>query len=73
MFSDYTLMASGHDPRPSKVERFRNRFLHKLRFFYERYGDLMCTGCGRCLASCPVHLDISYVVNSIREAETDAN
>lgn len=71
MFSDYTLMAGGHDPRPTKMERFRNRFLHKLWYYQERHGEFLCTGCGRCLAKCPVHLDISYVVGKVKEVATD--
>lgn len=73
MFSDYTLMAGGHDPRPAKLERFRNRFLHKLSYFAERYGAYLCTGCGRCLAKCPVNIDISYVVKKIREADANVS
>ncbi len=72
MFSDYTLMAGGHDPRPTKRERFRNRFLHKLAYFMERYGEFLCTGCGRCLAKCPANIDISYVVKKVKEAEINA-
>jgi ferredoxin len=71
MFSDYTLMAGGHDPRPTKLERFRNRFLHKLAYFPERYGEYLCSGCGRCLAKCPVNIDISYVVKKLKEAAAD--
>ncbi|MDO9534764.1 MAG: 4Fe-4S dicluster domain-containing protein [Bacillota bacterium] len=71
MFSDYTMMAGGHNPRPTKRERFRNRFLHKLSYYRERYGELLCTGCGRCLAKCPVHLDITYVAEKIKEAKAD--
>ncbi|MCL1975110.1 MAG: 4Fe-4S dicluster domain-containing protein, partial [Firmicutes bacterium] len=32
MFSEYTRMAGGHNPRPSTKERLRNRYLHKLSF-----------------------------------------
>lgn len=71
MFSDYTLMAGGHNPRPTKMERFRNRFLHKIWYFKERYGEFLCTGCGRCLAKCPVHLDISYVIGKVKEVVAD--
>ncbi|MCL1905930.1 MAG: 4Fe-4S dicluster domain-containing protein, partial [Clostridiales bacterium] len=48
MFSEYTRMAGGHNPRPSVKERLRNRYLHKLSFFAERYGENLCVGCGRC-------------------------
>ncbi|NLW06553.1 MAG: sulfite reductase [Clostridia bacterium] len=67
MFSEYTRMAGGHQPRPSKKERLRNRFLHKLQYFPERYGKFACVGCGRCLDRCPVSMDITRVVREVKE------
>lgn len=67
MFSDYARMAGGHDPRPSKNERIRNRFLHKLEYFNERYGKNLCVGCGRCLTKCPVHVDITLFIDKVKE------
>jgi len=69
MFSEYTRMAGGHNPRPSKKERVRNRFLHKLQYFPERYGELLCTGCGRCVSKCPVNMDITNIIKQVREVE----
>ena len=69
MFSDYTRMAGGHNPRPTKKERLRNRYLHKLCYFNERYGKTLCVGCGRCIAKCPAHLDISEVIEKLGEVE----
>ena len=65
---EYTAMAGGHQPRPGKKERVRNRFLHKLRYFPERYNMLLCTGCGRCVVKCPVNLDITDVISKIKKA-----
>jgi sulfhydrogenase subunit beta (sulfur reductase) len=65
-------MAGGHDVRPSKVERIRNRYLHKLQFFHERYGMFLCTGCGRCLRECPVGLNIADFINQLEEVTVDA-
>ena len=62
MFSDYSRMAGGHNPRPTKKERLRNRYLHKLSYFEERYGRMLCVGCGRCIAKCPAGLDIASVI-----------
>jgi len=62
MFSDYSRMAGGHNPRPTKKERLRNRYMHKLSYFDERYGRTLCVGCGRCLAKCPAGLDIVSVI-----------
>jgi ferredoxin len=69
MFSEYTRMAGGHNPRPTAKERLRNRYLHKLSYFAERYGQNLCVGCGRCLEKCPAGLDICKVVEMIGEAE----
>ena len=69
MFSDYTLMAGNHNPRPSKKARLRNRFMHKLSFYNERYGFSMCSGCGRCVEMCPVGIDISRVIEDVLEVE----
>ena len=65
MFSQYTAMAGGHNPRPQKKERVRNRFMHKLNYFEERYGKTLCVGCGRCVEKCPVALDITRLIDEI--------
>jgi len=67
MFSEYTRMAGGHNPRPTKKERVRNRYLHKLQYFYERYGKELCVGCGRCLLKCPVNMDITLFIDKVKE------
>ncbi|MDI3542955.1 MAG: hypothetical protein PWP57_558 [Candidatus Atribacteria bacterium] len=72
MYSEYTMMAGGHNPRPTTKEKFRNRFLHKLEFFYERYGRSLCTGCGRCIAACPNGISIARVIEELKEADPDA-
>ena len=65
MFSEYTAMAGGHNPRPEKLERVRKRFMHKLNFFERRYGMSLCVGCGRCVEKCPVALDITRLIDEI--------
>lgn len=68
MFSGYTAMAGGFNPRPEKKDRVRQRFMHKLCYFPQRYGKYLCTGCGRCLAKCPVGLEITQVTELVKEA-----
>jgi sulfhydrogenase subunit beta (sulfur reductase) len=68
MFGLFTQHASGHNPRPGKKERLRQRFMHKLRYFPERHGgDVSCVGCGRCVLYCPVNIDIREIANQMTE------
>lgn len=67
----FTLETSGHNPRPSKADRMRNRVSHKFSFYPERYdGHFSCVGCGRCVVSCPVSLDIRHMVKAAVEGAT---
>ena len=73
MFSEYTEMAGGHNPRPEKKDRVRNRFMHKLNYFEDRYGKMLCVGCGRCVEKCPVSLDITVLIDTVNAlAEKEA-
>ncbi len=67
----FTLETSGHNPRPSKADRMRNRVSHKFSFYPERYdGFFSCVGCGRCVVSCPVSLDIRHMVKAAVEGSS---
>jgi ferredoxin len=58
----YTIHGSGHNPRPTKTERVRQRFMHKLKYIPMRQGGACgCIGCGRCVQYCPVNIDIRAV------------
>jgi sulfhydrogenase subunit beta (sulfur reductase) len=62
MFSLFTLHGSGHNPRSQKMQRVRQRFMHKLKYFPDKYHKGMaCVGCGRCVRQCPVNIDIRQV------------
>jgi Fe-S oxidoreductase len=64
----FTMETSGHNPRPTKANRMRNRVSHKFSFYPERYdGFFSCVGCGRCVVSCPVSLDIRHMVKAAVE------
>ncbi len=65
MSPDFTLEGSGHNPRPTKAHRLRNRMGHKFSYYPDLHGGLIaCCGCGRCIKSCPVSLDIRAVVQA---------
>jgi ferredoxin len=64
-FPDFTLHATGHQPRPHPWERYRNRFLCKFKIYEDTFETPGCTGCGRCVRDCPVHVDItSYAMQA---------
>jgi len=71
MFPLFTLHGSGHNPRPTGKERFRQRIMHKFKYFVDNYGTIACVGCGRCIVNCPVNLDIRQVIEQIRQAGGD--
>ncbi len=62
MFKEYTLEASGHNPRPTGAERWRQRLMHKFLYYPLLYNDIGCTGCGRCIDKCPSKIDIREVM-----------
>ena len=62
MYPLFSLHGSGHNPRGTRTMRVRQRFMHKLKYFLDKYDDgIMCVGCGRCVRSCPVNIDIRKV------------
>lgn len=69
-FPDFTMHSSGHNPRPDKASRLRQRIMHKFQYFVERYKSYQCTGCGRCISRCPVGIDIIDVLDKVRDHET---
>ena len=65
MYSEFTRMAHGNN-RLSQKERFRQRFMHKLVYYPENNDGLFsCVGCGRCLAKCPISMNIVKVMKTI--------
>ena len=67
MYSDFTMMASG-TPRPTQLERYRQRFMHKLVYFPAKNdGMYSCVGCGRCIRKCPMHLNVVKVIKALGE------
>lgn len=68
MFCEYTLHASGHNPRPTRKERTRNRISHKYSYYPKRFDVIACVGCGRCINLCPVNIDILEILEQVVEA-----
>ena len=67
MYSDFTMMAHGNN-RNSQMQRFRQRFMHKLAYYpANNEGMFSCVGCGRCVDKCPAHLNIVKVIKAFEK------
>lgn len=67
-FTMFTMHASGHNPRATQAHRQRQRILHKLSIYPEKFGEILCTGCGNCTRNCPVSLGVLNAVLQIAGA-----
>jgi ferredoxin len=55
---DFTYLHGG-EVRQSTDSRYRQWISHKLSTWYDQFGSSGCVGCGRCIAWCPVGIDIT--------------
>jgi Pyruvate/2-oxoacid:ferredoxin oxidoreductase delta subunit len=61
----FTKHGSGHNPRASQEQRYRQRVMHKFKYYVEKFGLRACVGCGRCCVRCPVNLDLYGVLQTV--------
>ena len=65
MYSEFTKMSAGQ-PRLTQLERFRQRFMHKLVYYPTNNDGLFsCVGCGRCVSKCPIQMNIVKVMKKL--------
>ena len=67
-FAMFTMHASGHNPRVNQGQRQRQRIYHKFQIYPDKFGEMLCTGCGNCTRNCPVDLGVLNVLKSIATA-----
>jgi len=73
----FTLHASGHNPRDDQNVRYRQRINHKFSIYPLKFGEVLCTGCGRCTRVCHAGQDLIEILSEIdiaarRPRETEA-
>jgi sulfhydrogenase subunit beta (sulfur reductase) len=63
--TDYSYLHGG-SLRATPRSRYRQWLTHKLASWNDQFGTSGCVGCGRCIAWCPVGIDITEEVAAIR-------
>jgi ferredoxin len=58
----------GGSLRSSTRSRYRQWLTHKLGTWHEQFGSSGCVGCGRCIAWCPVGIDLTAEVKYLSQA-----
>jgi ferredoxin len=61
----FTLHASGHNPRDDQHVRYRQRINHKFSIYPLKFGEVLCTGCGRCTRVCHAGQDLVEILQEI--------
>ena len=64
-FNMFTAHASGHNPRGDQGQRQRQRIYHKFQIYPQKFGALLCTGCGNCTRNCPAGLGVLPILKTI--------
>ena len=57
----------GGSVRVSGASRYRQWITHKLSTWYDQFGSSGCVGCGRCIAWCPVGIDITAEISKLAQ------
>jgi len=69
-FKMFTLHTSGHNPRSTQDQRWRQRIMHKFKYYVEKFDSILCVGCGRCSRVCPADMNISEMLEIIATEES---
>ena len=65
-FSTAFTYVYGGSTRTSTRARYRQWLTHKLAGWVDQFGAVGCVGCGRCITWCPVGIDLTAEVASLR-------
>jgi ferredoxin len=59
----------GGPVRATTSSRYRQWLTHKLSTWWDQFGTSGCVGCGRCIAWCPVGIDLTEEAAAIRSTD----
>lgn len=69
-FSEGHSYIHGGQVHGSIASRYRQWASHKLSSWHDQFGESGCVGCGRCVAWCPVGIDIRETATQFTDAAT---
>jgi sulfhydrogenase subunit beta (sulfur reductase) len=69
---NYSGVAGGENFREKRSDRLKLWYTHKLQAYICKYGKPACVGCGRCVSTCPVDINIKTVSDALDGAKVDA-
>jgi sulfhydrogenase subunit beta (sulfur reductase) len=58
---NYSGVAGGENFREKRSDRLKLWYTHKFQAYISKYGKPACVGCGRCVATCPVDINVLTV------------
>lgn len=58
--------------RPSTEDRYRQWLTHKVGSWVSQFGTSGCVGCGRCIAFCPVGIDLTEEIAALGHGQAEA-
>jgi len=68
---DYSYIHGG-SVRTSAKSRYRQWLTHKFGTWHDQFGTSGCVGCGRCIAWCPVGIDVTEELAALGDETTAA-
>ncbi len=70
---EFASVAGGENFREARAARQRHRFMRKGKYIYEKFDELGCVGCGRCVRTCVASISIVEGWNTIHETAVGGN
>jgi ferredoxin len=65
---EFARVAGGENFREARAGRQRHRFMRKGKYIYEKFDELGCVGCGRCVRTCVANISIVDGFNTVHAA-----
>ena len=69
---EYSAVAGGENFREHRSDRLRLWYTHKLQAYVSKYGKPSCVGCGRCIATCPVDINVKTIAQALAGEDVEA-